>query len=145
MIAARSRGAAMQRNLNQLLVAVVLVGVAALSLPPLAAQAVEGTYTFRVVAGKTDRSSGLRDGPAADAQFLAPGGITRGADGTIYVSEGTFFVTRRLQAGIVSTISSTVAGPMAVSVDGTLYVVTSAHVHRQTSAVGPHLPQLRAV
>jgi hypothetical protein len=90
----------------------------------------------------------LKDGPLAQASFLAPAGIAVGADFTIYLSEATANVIRMIKNGEVTTIAGTgVAGlrdgpgaqamlnvptGIALGPDGALYLADSSnHVIRR--------------
>ncbi len=82
--------------------------------------------------------AGLKDGPAAQAQFSAPYGIARGIDGGLYVADsGNHRVRFITSAGTVLTVAGTTQGfqdgpiqvalldtpyGIAVGVDGAVYV-----------------------
>lgn len=48
---------------------------------------------------------GLADGPAAQASFSAPQGVTAGADGTLYISDTGNSAIRQLRGGQVTTLT----------------------------------------
>jgi sugar lactone lactonase YvrE len=94
-----------------------------------------------------------KDGPAASARFNRPTGIAIGKDGTIYVADESNRAIRKIQGGVVSTLTG---GPtlhggvdgapgiasfnaprsLAVGPDGTLYVADTGNGIRKIDPSG---------
>ena len=65
----------------------------------------------RIVKGRVELVAGsgqpgLADGPAAQAAFSIPQGITVGGDGTVYVSDTGNSAVRRVRGGVVDTLAA---------------------------------------
>jgi uncharacterized protein (TIGR03437 family) len=104
------------------------------------------------VAGSGDL--GLKDGPAASAQFYTPFGIALDAAGSIYVADSNNGVVRKISAGVVSTVAGSPnfdfkgdGGPallaafrfpegVTVGGDGNLYIVDTGNF--RIRAVSPN-------
>jgi len=80
-------------------------------------EALPATQSVRTIAGSGAR--GMRDGPAASATFLAPAGIARARDGTIYVCDEAAQRIRAIRNGRVFTLAGSGAlGRFGMSVIG---------------------------
>ena len=103
-------------------VLLALVAFAALATMPAAAQPsapLAGASTSRVTTIAGDGRAGLRDGPAAQAEFMMPSAIAFDANRVMYIADQSAQRIRKLDRGIVTTVAG--SGPpisTGLAVDG---------------------------
>ena len=92
-------------------------GAASILFTAASALAQSSPEPVRTIAGSG--ALGMRDGPAAQASFLAPTSVARGSDGTIFISDAAAQRIRALKDGTVSTVAgSGTLGKLGMSVPG---------------------------
>src|SRR5262249_35807552 len=84
----------------------------------------------RTIAGSVE--SGYVDGAAEDASFLFPVDVAVDGAGTLYIADFGNGAIRRLAAGLVSTVTSSLGLPSTVALapDGRLYTADTSVIYR---------------